>query len=228
MKAQQKATFKGLMMLAVFLVVLLFMFTPVFNGHNSMEFLDNLYNSISKGSADYSDAVRDEILKMDPESFQFKIEMASEEQARQSAILLDEAGAETESEGRGITVKGDLKTLLTAVIDDSEVMFKNDGKAIKEKYGYNELRVLYNWWVLSNKLDAQFTKEKRFQPAKNIKLVQNRVLECSYNYYGIESQSIKDKYLIVILSLIFYVAYTVWYGFGIMHLFEGWGMKLGH
>jgi len=24
------------------------------------------------------------------------------------------------------------------------------------------------------------------------------------------------------------VVYTVWYGFGIMFLFEGWGMKIGH
>jgi hypothetical protein len=28
--------------------------------------------------------------------------------------------------------------------------------------------------------------------------------------------------------LIFYVVYTVWYGFGFMYLFEGWGMKLEH
>jgi hypothetical protein len=228
MNTQRKATVKGLMMLAVFVVVLFAMFMPLFNGHNAMEFLDNLYNSISKGSADYGDAVRDEIHGTKSDPFSYTIEMASEEQARQVVLLLNPTGATSSLDGKRIAIEADLKDLLTAAIDDSKIMFQNDGENIKQKYGYNEKKVLHNWWVLFNKIEASFTKEKRFESAKNIKLVQNKVIECSYNYYGIKSQSIKDKYLIVIISLIFYVAYTVWYGFGIMHLFEGWGMKLGH
>ncbi len=228
MKTQRKATVKGLMMLAVFVVVLLAMFMPFFNGHNAMEFLDNLYNSISKGSADYGAAVRSEIQDMETDPFSYRVEMASEEQARQAILLLNQTGADNSLDGKNITIEADLKNLLTAAINDSETMFRNDGESIKQKYGYNEKRVLYNWWILFNKLDANLTKEKRFESAKYIKLVQNKVIECSYNYYGIESQNIKEKYLIVIISLIFYVVYTVWYGFGIMHLFEGWGMKLGH
>lgn len=228
MKTQRKATVKGLMMLAVFAVVLFTMFMPIFHGHNAMEFLDNLYNSISKGSADYGASVRSEIQDMEADLFTHRIEMASEEQARQTIQLLNPTGSDNSLEGKNITIKADLKNLLTAAINDSEIMFKNNGEHIKQKYGYNEKRVLYNWWVLFNKLDVNFTKTKSFKSSKYIKLVQNKVIEVSYNYYGIKSQNIKDKYLIVIISLIFYVAYTVWYGFGIMHMFEGWGMKLGH
>jgi hypothetical protein len=204
------------------------MFIPVFHGHNAMEFLDNLYNSISKGSADYGAAVRSEIQAMEADPFNYKIEMPSEEQARQAVLLLNPAGAESTLDGKAITIKADLKNLLISAINDSEVMFRNDGESIKNKYGYNEKKVLYNWWVFFNAIDAKLQKDKEFKSSKNVKLVQNKVIECSYNFYGIESQNIKDKYLIVIISLIFYVAYTVWYGFGIMHLFEGWGMKLGH
>jgi hypothetical protein len=32
----------------------------------------------------------------------------------------------------------------------------------------------------------------------------------------------------VILSLLFYVVYTLWYGVGVLYLFEGLGLKLGH
>jgi len=32
----------------------------------------------------------------------------------------------------------------------------------------------------------------------------------------------------VIFSLVFYVVYTLWYGFGIMYMFEGWGLRLEH
>jgi hypothetical protein len=228
MKAQRKATFKGIIMMALFAVVLVFMFMPVFDGHNAMEFLDKLYNSISKGSADYADAVREEILRMETDPFRFRIEMVSEEQARRSILLLSPAGVYSKMDGKTITIEGDLKKVLLASIHDSELMFNNDGESITKKYQYNEKEVLYNWWVLFNKIEVELTREKRFESANNIKMVQNRVIECSYNYYGIESQSIKDKYFIVIISLIFYVIYTVWYGFGIMHLFEGWGMKLGH
>jgi hypothetical protein len=28
--------------------------------------------------------------------------------------------------------------------------------------------------------------------------------------------------------LIFYVVYTLWYGFAIMYMFEGWGLQLEH
>ena len=29
-------------------------------------------------------------------------------------------------------------------------------------------------------------------------------------------------------TLVFYVVYTVWYGFAIIFMFEGWGLKLSH
>jgi hypothetical protein len=228
MRAQRIATFKGLTMMFGFLVVLVFLFMPVFDGHNAMEFLDNLYNSISKGSADYAGAVRDEILKMREDAFRMEVEMASEKEARRSDSLLKAAGVDTSVSGNRIEFGGNLKQILMASIDDSKIMFRNDGESIVKKYGYDELSVLYSWWTIFNKMKHQFTNEKRFSDAKKISLVQNKVIECSYNYYGIESQSIADQYFIVILSLIFYVLYTVWYGFGIMYLFEGWGMKLGH
>lgn len=228
MKAESKATFKGLVMIVSFAVVLAFLFMPVFDGRNAMEFLDNLYNSISKGSADYAGVVREEILKLDGEPFQMEIEMESREQAGQSALLLKAAGADGTVENQIIKVDGRLKDILLVAINDSKAMFDNDGNKLKSQYGYGERRVIYNWWLLLNKIGIELTNRKQFESAKKIKLVQNRVIECSYNYYGIEAQSIKDKYFIVIVSLLFYVIYTVWYGFGIMYLFEGFGMKLGH
>ena len=32
----------------------------------------------------------------------------------------------------------------------------------------------------------------------------------------------------ILCSLIFYVIYTVWFGFAILYLFEGWGLGLSH
>jgi hypothetical protein len=58
--------------------------------------------------------------------------------------------------------------------------------------------------------------------------VKKKAVECAYNYYGIEPQRIADRVGIVIFSLLFYVLYTCWYGYAIIFMFEGWGLRLSH
>ena len=43
---------------------------------------------------------------------------------------------------------------------------------------------------------------------------------------GIEAQEIKTRWGTVLFSLVFYVLYTIWYGYGIMYIFEGLGFEL--
>lgn len=79
-----------------------------------------------------------------------------------------------------------------------------------------------------NAADRDLKKQKKFYEAKFLANVQKKAVECAYNYYKIEPQNISDKYGLVIFSLVFYVAYTLWYGFAIMNLFEGVGLRLEH
>ena len=51
----------GLILMALFAAVFISIFMPLFGGKNGLEYLDNLYNSISKGSAYYIDAVRKDV-----------------------------------------------------------------------------------------------------------------------------------------------------------------------
>ena len=51
MIANKKTFNVGLIMMVAFIVVLVIFFMPVYNGHNGLNYLDSLYNSISKGSA---------------------------------------------------------------------------------------------------------------------------------------------------------------------------------
>ena len=53
-------------------------------------------------------------------------------------------------------------------------------------------------------------------------------LEPAYNYYGVTAIAMKDMIWIALAALVGYVLYTVWYGYAILFLFEGWGVKLGH
>ena len=47
----KKKFFGGLGLMIGFLIVLIIFFSPIFGGENGLDYLDNLYNSISKGAA---------------------------------------------------------------------------------------------------------------------------------------------------------------------------------
>ena len=211
-----------------FFVILFIIFSPVFNGQNGMEYLDDLYNSISKGSANYIPKVKKETDTFKGNTVNMDLKMADEKQAQQTAMLFTNAGATAEVSGAQLNVSGDLGNILAACLTDSKSMYNNDGATVSGKYGYNERLALYNWWTALKAADKDLKKQKLFKEAKVVALVIKKVVETSYNYYTIEPQKITDKMGIVIFSLVFYVGYTLWYGFAILFMFEGWGLRLEH
>ena len=120
-----------------------------------------------------------------------------------------------------------LKTYISD-LEDADLMYHNDGAAVSGKYGYEERQALYNWWRALKEMEKDLKKQKKFKEAEVVAQVKKKAVETSYNYYGIEPRKISSKIGIVLFSLIFYVIYTVWYGFGFMFMFEGWGLKLDH
>ncbi|MBW1887438.1 MAG: hypothetical protein JRI52_03690, partial [Deltaproteobacteria bacterium] len=154
--------------------------------------------------------------------------MANRKQAEQAALLFKAGGAEPIVQEAQLKVTGDLGKILENCLADAEAMYHNDGKKVSGKYNYDEKQVLYNWWQAFKTMEKDLKKQERFKEAKIVALVVKKAVESSYNYYKIEPQKITDSMGIVIFSLIFYVVYTMWYGFAIMFMFEGWGMKIGH
>jgi len=228
MIANKKEFYGGFGLLVGFFVILFIIFSPVFNGQNGMEYLDDLYNSISKGSANYIPKVKQETDTFKGNTVNMALKMADEKQAQQTAMLFTNAGATAEVSGAQIDVSGDLGNILANCLTDSDSMYNNDGATVSNKYGYNERQALYNWWTALKAADKDLKKQKLFKEAKVVALVIKKVVETSYNYYTIEPQKITDKMGIVIFSLVFYVGYTLWYGFAILFMFEGWGLRLEH
>jgi hypothetical protein len=208
--------------------VLIFFFLPVFDGKNGLDYLDNLYNSISKGSAYYILKVKEDSDKFKGNSVTVNLTMENQKQAEQTALLFQKAGATASISGTQVRAGGDLGKILEHALADADAMYKNDGKAVANRYGYEERRVLYNWWKAMEEMDKSLKKDKKFKEAKVVSLVEKKAVECSYNYYGVQPQGIGDRWGTVVFSLIFYVIYTLWYGFAILFMFEGWGLKLGH
>ena len=53
MIASPRQFFGGLILMAAFAIVLVAMFMPLFEGRNALDYMDSLFNSVSKGSAYY-------------------------------------------------------------------------------------------------------------------------------------------------------------------------------
>jgi len=228
MIADKKEFYGGLGLLVGFVVVLILIFSPVFKGQNGLEYLDDLYNSISKGSAYYIPKVKKQTDAFSGKSVSVVIEMADEAQAQQTSSLFMKGGALVNVSGTRLEVEGDLGKILENCLADADSMYINDGQAISSKYGYSERQVLFNWWKALKAMDKDLKKQKEFEAAKTVALVVKKAVECSYNYYKVEPQKISDRVGVVFFSLVFYVVYTLWYGFAIMFMFEGWGLRLEH
>jgi hypothetical protein len=228
MAGKPRKLYLGFGLILGFAVVLIFFFLPLYNGKNGLDYLDNLYNSISKGSAYYIPKVKKDASQFMGNEVSVTLKMADNKQADQSALLFKGAGAETAVSDSTLTVKGDLGKILSNALEDADAMYRNDGKQVSAKYGYEERRVLYNWWKAFQGMEKDLGKQKKFKEGKIIVLVQQKAVEASYNYYQIEPQSIGGRWGTVIFSLLFYVVYTLWYGFAILFMFEGWGLQLGH
>ncbi|MDD2605761.1 MAG: hypothetical protein PHF66_13225 [Desulfobacteraceae bacterium] len=227
-KTNKKEFTLGLGMMVAFIVVLVAMFFPIYHGHNGLEYLDALYNSISKGSAYYIPKVQEEIAPFQGDEVDLRFDVPDAARAEEVARQFNATGAMVNVTGAEVHISGDLGGIMAAILEDSESMYRNDSKALEAKYGIEGRQALYNWWKAIAGMDKDLTRQKRFKEAKILDSVKAKALETAYNYYGIEAQRISDRWGIVIFSLVFYVVYTLWYGFGIMFMFEGSGMKLEH
>ncbi len=157
-----------------------------------------------------------------------RLAVASESQAMQTAELLRAGGATVEVAEAELRVNGDLGGILGRCLQDSDEMFANAGAGVRDRYGYQEKRVLFNWWTALKGMDEDLKRQDRFAEAAFVVKVKEKAVECAYNYYGIEPWKVSDKIGLVLFSLVFYVVYTVWYGYAIIFLLEGWGLTLSH
>ena len=228
MIAHKKLFATGVALIIAFSVVLVAMFMPLFNGHNGLQYMDSLYNSISKGSANYIPKAVKAAEKLAGQQIDVSLTFKTAEQADQVAKQLNAGGALINVSAETLKVSGDLGKILANCLSDAKLMYENNGDAIQSKYGIEARQVMYNWWQSCTLMEQALSKQEKFKEGVAIHTALTKAIEPAYNYFGIQAQNIKDRLGVVVFSLVFYVIYTLWYGFGIMYLFEGWGLRLEH
>lgn len=240
-KTSKKSMGIGIALAVSFLVVLLLIFSPIFGeGKNGLTYADDLFNKLSKGSSYFIPKVAKDNEKFMGKMFAVNIKLGkpednpgdAEKRAERAAKLFTvNPGAKVEVNGAELKLEGDLGLVLKAALEDSDVMYNNEGDKIKAKYevamATDDFKQIFRQWnnVLP-KISKEFAKEKKIEESKIVSAVTKKAVEAAYNFYGVEAQKVSEKALLMSGLLVFYVVYTMWWGFAIFYMFDGVGLTM--
>lgn len=227
----------GIILAITFWVVLSLIFSPLFGqGRNGLQFADEMFNTLAKGSSYFIPKVQQNNEKFMGSMFSATIKMDkpednpgdAEKRAERAARLFTvNPGAKVEVNGAELKIEGDLGLILKAALDDSDVMFKNEGDKIKAKYAVDDEKQMFRqWYNVLPKIDKVFKKEGKIEESKIVSDVTKKAIEAAYNFYKVDAVKVKDKAGLMTFLLVFYVAYTMWWGFAIFFIFEGIGLTM--
>jgi hypothetical protein len=217
----------GVVLAISFWAVEALIFTPVFgSGMNGLDFADDLFNKLSKGSSYFIPKLQKSVQGYAGRPFAAEIKLDKPETAALAEKLFTDAGATAKAEGGMLTVSGDLGGVLAVVLRDSDEMYRNDGKAVATRYGVKEKEALKAWWTSFSAVDKYLKKNGKIEDAKIISDVMKKGVETAYNYYGIPAEKVADKAALMTFLLVFYVVYTMWWGFAIFYIFDGIGLTM--
>ena len=233
---------KGFLLFVSFLCVFTSIFMPIWGGKgNGLDAADDMFNRLSKGSSYFIPEVQKKLAAVDGKQVTLTVKIKANDAAKalkideaalaaQAVINLKKAGAEAEYKAGTITYTGDLGKILAAALVDADDLFNERGPAVVERYALTvkdaEKVVVNSWWVVLDPSVKELQKQKMIAEANVVNSVNKRGLEPGYNFYGIKGEKVLDNVLPLSGLLIFYVVYTMWYGYAIFDMFGGIGMGM--
>jgi hypothetical protein len=231
----------GMVMAISFLVVLFLIFSTIFpktktgEPQNGLQWADEMFNNLAKGSSYFIPKVAKNTEKFKGRMFSATMKMDkpedkpgdAEKRAERSAKVLTAAGAKVEVNGAELKIEGDLGNVLEAALQDADTMFNNEGDKIKAKYAFDDEKQMFRQWNNTlPKISKQLEKEKKMEEAKMVTDVVKKAIEPAYNFYKVDAVKVKDHIGLMTFLLVFYVVYTMWWGFSIFYIFEGLGLSM--
>lgn len=229
----KKMFIRGFILFVTFLVVFASLFMPIWgNGENGLNEADDLFNRLSKGSSYFIPGVQKDLPKVDGKMITVtaKIKEGDLKYIPRAVENLKKAGIEASATENTITYSGDLGKILAVALQDADDMFNDKGQAVKDRYGVTEPEaekfITKAWWIVLDASIKPLQKQKMIAEAKIVANVNKRGLEPGYNFYGIPSKKVSDSVLPLAGLLIFYVVYTMWYGYAIFDMFAGIGLSM--
>jgi hypothetical protein len=134
---------KGAFLAVTFAGVLALIFSPIFgDGRNGLVYADDMFNKLSKGSSYFIPKVMKSNEKFANTAIAVSVKFDKPEQADGAMKLLAAAGVEAKNASPDLQINGNLGTLMSKILQDSDDMFKNNGAAVAARYGADEKKVM--------------------------------------------------------------------------------------
>jgi len=214
----------GVVLMVTFLIFLLVIYTRVFfsiDGKSLVNYSDEMFVSVSKGSVYFIPGIMKGMDKQVGKPIDVTIK--GDEKAAQ---LFQKANARVELKDGLLMIKGDLGQILGAALKDADLVFKGEDQELRDKYGYAGKDAVRTWWVSLKAIEKAFEKAKKFNQIKIVSGVRVKALEPAFNFCGIAPMNVSDYGLRIAGFVLFYVGYTIWWGFSIYFLCEGVGLLM--
>ncbi len=216
----------GALFAITFIGVLIAIFSPLFKGQNGLQFADDSFNKLAKGSSYFIPKVAKSVELFTGKSFASAITVDKAEDADSIAKIFSATGASVEKNGTALKISGDLGAVLQSALKDADNMYHNNGKVVSERYNMEEKKALQSWWLGLSKIEKNLKKEKMLAEAKIISDVMKKGVEPGYNFYEIDANKVSEHAGMMSGLLVFYVFYTLWWGYAIFYLFDGFGLTM--
>ncbi|MDE7064211.1 MAG: hypothetical protein K2O70_01915 [Desulfovibrionaceae bacterium] len=222
---------RGILLLGSFLVLFAIILSPVFKDENGksttgLHYADSLFNSLSKGSSYFIPTVRRQVEALNGKEIAVTVTLKKADRVALAVEALKLAGAEAAADGDKITYRGDLGKILGAAVNVGDYLYHNNAEAVRKEYNAPALAVSAAWWHVLTPSIKELQKQRLIAEAGVVDQVIRRAIEPGNNFYSVPPSKVSDHLLIMSALLIFYVIYTLWYGFAIFELFDGIGLTM--
>ncbi len=227
----KKAFSKGMLLILSFFGVFAAILTPFFKDDTSgkritgLQYADQLFNELSKGSSYFIPAVQKRVDGLQGKEVTITV-TPKKADLNLAVAMLEAAGVKGAVDGNKLTMSGDLAKILSAAVADSDKMYHNDSAALQQKYSTDALKVTGNWWSILSPCIKELQKQGKVADASVVDAVVRRAVEPGHNFYSVKPTKVMDNLFILTGMLVFYVIYTMWYGFGVFELFDGIGLTM--
>ena len=230
MIVNKKSFTTGLLLMISFMAVFSVILMPVFPDEKGkvtgLDYADRLFNRLSKGSSWFIPEIMPRVKAMEGKEIEVTVPLKEAASADTVVGLFTANGAAAKAEGRLVHVKADFGRLLASVLADCEAIYNDKPEPVSAKYGMDGYQALALWWAALQPMIKELQKIKLIPEAQALDLVIRKGIEPAYNFQGIEAGSVQKEFVVMLALLIFYVVYTLWYGFAIFELFEGVGLSM--
>ena len=226
----KKVFTKGFLFMASFAAVFCVILLPIFPGEQGkvtgLDYADNLFNRLSKGSSWFIPDIAPRVKAVEGKEVEVTVPLKKAASADAVVKLFTASGATASAEGGVVRLKADFGKLLGAVLVDCEAIYNDKPEPVSAKYGMDGYKALAFWWEGLQPMIKELQKIKYIAEAQLVDLVIRKGIEPAYNFQGIKAGSVQKEFAVMLALLVFYVIYTLWYGFAIFDLFEGIGLTM--